>query len=285
MRRLGRLRNTEGFGNARAVRVVFDRTMKRQSARLIKMIPDPQHRNDHIFRLVRDDLLGPKASEATLLDCTALKELEAMEGLEEVKDSVRQLLELIVQNADREDAEKPIFEIALNRVFLGNPGTGKTTVAKLYAQILADFGLLSKGDVVIKFPSDFIGNVLGSSESQTRAILDSARGSVLVIDEAYGLCPNTGLSGSSDKFKESVITTLVEQVQGGPGEDRAVLLLGYRANMEQLMDNANPGLARRFNLENAILFSDFDDNELIRIMRKAAKKDEVKISLPTCLYA
>jgi SpoVK/Ycf46/Vps4 family AAA+-type ATPase len=114
-----------------------------------------------------------------------------MEGLSEVKESVRQLLEVVIQNADRDDDEKPLLHVALNRIFVGNPGTGKTTVAKLYARILADLGLLSKGEVIVKNPSDFKGAVLGNSEAQTRAILESAMGSVLVIDEAYGLCPST----------------------------------------------------------------------------------------------
>jgi replication-associated recombination protein RarA len=78
----------------------------------------------------------------------------------------------------------------------GNPGTGKTTVAKLYADILQDLGLLSKGDAVFKTASDFVGNVLEASESQTRAILKAAEGCVCVIDEAYGLHSNSNAGGA-----------------------------------------------------------------------------------------
>ena len=83
-----------------------------------------------------------------------------MKGLTEVKEAVRSLFDLIILNADREDAEKPLLEVTLNRIFLGSPGTGKTTVAKLYAQILKDLGLLSKGEVILKNSSDFIGTLL-----------------------------------------------------------------------------------------------------------------------------
>lgn len=98
----------------------------------------------------------------------------------------------------------------------GNPGTGKTTVAKLYAGILRDLGLLSKGDAVLKTASDFVGSVLGASESATRAILKAAEGCVCVIDEAYGLHSSAGGAGVSggggDPYRTAVIDTIVEQV-------------------------------------------------------------------------
>jgi SpoVK/Ycf46/Vps4 family AAA+-type ATPase len=107
------------------------------------------------------------------------------------------------------------FSTAIAHV--GNPGTGKTTVAKLYAGILRDLGLLSKGDAVLKTASDFVGSVLGASESATRAILKSAEGCVCVIDEAYGLHSTVGGAGVSggggDPYRTAVIDTIVEQVR------------------------------------------------------------------------
>lgn len=143
--------------------------------------------------------------------------------------------------------------------------TGKTTVAKLFAGILTDLGLLSKGEVVLKTASDFVGSVIGESEAKTRAILKSAEGCVLVIDEAYSLGGGGGagqgggggLNSVQDPFRSAVVDTLVEQVQNVPGEDRCVLLLGYKAEMENFMRTANPGLARRFALDNAFIFEDY----------------------------
>ena len=89
-------------------------------------------------------------------------------------------------------------------------------------------GLLSKGEVLMKASSDFKGDVLGASEKTTRDILRAAEGCVLVIDEAYALCSAGGLNGSgSDPYGTAVIDTLVEQIQARPGDDRAVILLGY----------------------------------------------------------
>jgi SpoVK/Ycf46/Vps4 family AAA+-type ATPase len=237
--------------------------------------------------LERDDLLGPKASKEAIARSSAYDRLIAMEGLQEVKASVEKLLTLVAENAKREDDEKPMLDVALNRVFLGNPGTGKTTVAALYANILADIGLLSKGEVILKNTSDFIGSALGTSENITRGILQQAEGCVLVIDEAYGLNPSPGSAGTgtADPYKTAVIDTIVEQVQGVPGEDRAVVLLGYRKQMDALMAAANPGLSWRFQLENAFEFSDYNDGSLVRILRTKAIKDGLEVDLSTALFA
>ena len=144
-------------------------------------------------------------------------------------------------------------------------------MARHYGQILRELGLLSKGDVVLATPADLIGSALGQSEERTNALLDKAEGCVLVIDEAYGLDPNGGGGfgapggggGGGDPFKTAVIDTLVSRVQGDAGADRCVLLLGYRKEMEAFIRRGNPGLARRFQLENAFEFDDYDDQALL----------------------
>ena len=110
-----------------------------------------------------------------------------MIGLRSVKNSVETLVEMIRTNAHLEEQEKPLDHVSLNGCFIGSPGTGKTTVAKLYGQILKHLGLLSKGDLIVKTPKDFVGSALGQSEERTSANLKNAQGCVLVIDEAYGL--------------------------------------------------------------------------------------------------
>ncbi|KAJ8584989.1 hypothetical protein M405DRAFT_865786 [Rhizopogon salebrosus TDB-379] len=155
--------------------------------------------------------------------------------------------------------------MSLNRVFLGSPGTGETTVAKLYGHILTELELLSNGEVVAKNPSDFVGAYLGHSEKNTKAILDSIVGKVLVIDEEcdprYGCSNDINLvfhaymlysndinlvfhaymlysgksSGSQDQFKMTVIDTMVVEIQSVPGEDCCVLILGYKEQMEDML--------------------------------------------------
>lgn len=137
-------------------------------------------------------------------------------------------------------------------------------MAKLFAGIVADLGLLSKGEVVLKTASDFVGSALGESESKTRAILKASEGCVLVIDEAYSLTAAGGIGpgGGVDPYRAAVVNTLVEQVQNVPGEDRCVLLLGYRAEMEAFMAGANPGLRRRFALGNDFSFEDYTGGQI-----------------------
>lgn len=128
--------------------------------------------------------------------------------------------------------------------------------------------------VVVKNPSDFIGPYIGHSEQQTKGILAATVGKVLVIDEAYGLYGGGGggQGSVSDPYKTAVIDTLVAEVQSVPGDDRCVLLLGYREQMEQMFQNVNPGLQRRFPLSSAFQFDDFTDEELREIFDRKVKQ-------------
>lgn len=132
--RLGRCRNKVGFGNARAVKNLFDKCRQRQSTRVTSL------RNlgysPNIMEMDRNDLLGPKADRDILSSLPEWKELLHMEGLLEVKDEIKKLIDLVCSNAEREDHEKPMLQINLNRVFLGNPGTGKVNIFNSYYNIV-----------------------------------------------------------------------------------------------------------------------------------------------------
>ncbi|KAI1266292.1 ATPase [Xylariaceae sp. FL1019] len=271
-RRIGRGRGKEGFGNARAVENVLAEITQRQSERLRRQ--RRQCEKPDVFVLTQQDLIGPEPSSA--LDAsTAWKKLQDLIGLPSVKNSVGALVDTLKDNYQREVQEQPIIEYNLNKVFLGNPGTGKTTVAKLYGQVLVDLGMLSNGEVVIKNPSDFVGGHLGQSEQQTKGILASTMGKVLVIDEAYGLYggnASQGGGGFSDPYKSAVVDTIVAEIQSVPGEDRCVLLLGYEEQMEEMFQNVNPGLSRRFPLASAFEFEDFDKDEMKQILELKLKQ-------------
>ncbi|CAG1980975.1 unnamed protein product [Fusarium graminearum] len=263
-RRIGHGRGKNGFGNARAVENHLQAISKRQSARIRKERQAGAKPNDLL--LTQEDIIGPEPSQA-LMKSKAYRELNCMIGLQEVKDAIKVLMETLKTNFERELAEEPLVEFSLNKVFLGSPGTGKTTIAKLYGAILRDLGLLSNGEVVCKNPADFVGAALGQSEAQTKGILAATVGKVLVIDEAYGLLGGGGANGSvADPYKEAVVDTIVAEVQSVPGEDRCVLLLGYKDQMEQMFQNVNPGLSRRFPLSSAFIFEDFDDDALAKIL-------------------
>ncbi|KAI3340053.1 P-loop containing nucleoside triphosphate hydrolase protein [Ustulina deusta] len=195
-RRIGRGRGRQGFGNIRQA--------------------------DRLFRVFTS---------------SAWEELKGMIGLKSVKDSIEAIIHRLQLNYKREIAEMPLFECSLNKLFLGNPGTGKTTVAKLYyGQILADIGLLSNGEVIIKTPSELIEDALGQSKRNTKAILDSTKGKVLIIDEAYMLGSRNKSASTTDAFRAGAIDTIVGEIQSTAVEDRCVLLVGYRDRMESMLN-------------------------------------------------
>ena len=138
----------------------------------------------------------------------------------------------------------------------------------MYGQILKSLRLLSKGEVIAKTGSDFIGQHVGESQNKTRAILELAEGSVLLIDECYVL--------DDQNYGKQVLDTIVEKVLGSPGEDIAVVMIGYEKEISKMLRNQNPGLARRFDLSYALSFDDFDDEELLWIFSDCCKRSNLE---------
>lgn len=195
----------------------------------------------------------------------AIDRLRSMSGIESVITQLEHFIEAL-RNSKSEDAG-PRFRPHL--VFSGNPGTGKTTVARLLADILREEGLLERGHLIEATVGDLEGEYIGQTRIKTQALCDRARGGVLFIDEAYGLMGGSNHGDHADYGKEA-IEVLMQFMENSA--DSLVILGGYKAEIENLIQNGNQGFMRRFNgKESFIQFDDYTPEALYAIFQRQIK--------------
>jgi energy-coupling factor transporter ATP-binding protein EcfA2 len=192
-----------------------------------------------------------------------LAELDALVGLEQVKADVRRLTSLLRIQQLREERELPTLETSHHLVFTGNPGTGKTTVARLLSQILRSLEIVSKGHLVETDRSHLVAGYVGQTAVKTRQVLESALGGTLLIDEAYALA-----RGGENDFGLEAIDTVVKFMEDHR-DDLAVIAAGYPDEMATLIDS-NPGLQSRF--ARTVHFPDYSTDELVAIFELMSAK-------------
>ena len=197
-----------------------------------------------------------------------LAELNGLVGLEEVKTEINSLINLIKVRKMRESFGMPAMEMSYHMVFTGEPGTGKTTVARLVAKIYKELGLLSKGTLVETDRSGLVAGYVGQTAIKVKEVCDKAIGGVLFIDEAYAL---TG--GVQNDFGGEAIDTLVK-VMEDHREDLVVIVAGYRKEMQEFLAS-NTGLVSRFN--KFIDFADYSVDELLEILNVMAGKAGIQM--------
>ena len=191
------------------------------------------------------------------------KELDGYVGLTAVKREVRDLINLATVEQLRRQHGLPTADMSLHMVFTGNPGTGKTTIARLMARVYHSLGILSKGQLVEVDRGGLVAGYVGQTAIKTRKVIDAALGGVLFIDEAYALNGN----GDND-FGREAIDTLLKAMEDHR-DDLVVIVAGYDGLMDGFI-HSNPGLESRFN--RFLHFADYTEEELLAIFRMQCRK-------------
>jgi stage V sporulation protein K len=201
----------------------------------------------------------------------ALADLDKLIGLDEVKNEIRRTVALL--NLDRERIRQGMPRLAMTHhlVFTGNPGTGKTTVARIVGQIYKDIGFLKSGHLVQANRADLVAEYIGQTAMKTQGVIDTAMDGVLFIDEPYSLVPDD----KGDDYGREAVITLIKAMEDN--RDRlAVIVAGGRAEMKRFIDS-NPGLQSRF--KTVIDFRDYDTESLFRIFVLNASEAKLRLSV------
>ncbi|MDR7001707.1 AAA family ATPase [Neobacillus niacini] len=257
--RLEKERVDDTFGNARTVRnIVLDAIFKKGAK---EDLPE----FFHFMILGKEDFLIEKTENLI----SPYDKLERLIGLEALKEEMQSLISFVKMQQFRRRQQLPTVPIQLHAVFTGNPGTGKTTVAQIYAELLRDCGILKRGHLIVASRADFVAGYVGQTAGKTKKKIREALGGVLFIDEAYSL-----LGHSSNDFGKEVIDTLVDEMTK-QNENLVVVLAGYPNEMDSLLES-NPGLRSRF--KKFFLFPDYSAEELLAIMEAYAEGFQYQIT-------
>jgi SpoVK/Ycf46/Vps4 family AAA+-type ATPase len=267
------------FGNGRTARKVFEEMLGRQAYRLAD---DPDAGHVALTRLLPDDL-GPLPGSSVGAGAGRVDEerieqllatLRGLVGLDEVKAEVSDMVDLLASARRRQAMGLPAPSVSRHLIFAGPPGTGKTTVARLYGSLLAALGVLAQGQVTEVARADLVGEYVGHTARRTTEAFDRARGGVLFIDEAYTLSSSRG---SGHDFGREAIDTLVKLMEDHRDEV-VVIAAGYEREMGGFLA-ANPGLSSRFS--HRVRFADYTPDELVTIVNQHATNAGYECTGPT----
>ena len=262
------LRRDKNFGNAREARRIFDQAVERQSQRLITEMNNPNFTNEDMYRITVADLAVGQSEKIRPLD-EVLNELDDFIGMLSVKNLIRRLAvqSMFMKQRAALGAGK-VQQMAMNFILTGNPGTGKTSIARKMGEVLQSMEILPTSRVIEASRATLVGKYMGETPKIVNNMCDKAMGGILFIDEAYTL------SAENDPYGKEAIDTLMKRMEDDRGKF-VVVAAGYRDEMENFLA-VNPGLASRFSHKMHI--DDYTADELSEIYIKMASKDNYKLS-------
>ena len=262
------LRRDKNFGNAREARRIFNEAVEKQSQRLVTQMNDPNFKEEDMYRLTTADL--PMAQNETVrpLD-EVLNELDEFVGMRSVKNSIRRLAvqSMFMKQRAAMGAGK-VQQMAMNFVLTGNPGTGKTSIARKMGEILQAMDILPTSRVLETSRATLVGKYMGETPKIVNSMCDKAMGGILFIDAAYTL------SDGGDQYGKEAIDTLMKRMEDDRGKF-VVIAAGYKDKMEDFM-MMNPGLASRFT--HKLHIDDYNEDELLAIFKSMAHKEQYTLS-------
>ena len=262
------LRRDKNFGNAREARRIFNEAVERQSQRLVKLMNDPGFQEKDMYSLTKDDLPMAQSEAARPLD-EVLNELDEFIGMRSVKNSIRRLAvqSMFMKQRAAMGAGK-VKQMSMNFILMGNPGTGKTSIARKMGEILQAMDILPTSRVIEASRATLVGKYMGETPKIVNNMCDKAMGGILFIDEAYTL------SDGGDQYGKEAIDTLMKRMEDDRGKF-VVIAAGYKDKMEEFL-TMNAGLASRFT--HKLHIEDYNEDELLAIFKHMAQKEQYTLS-------
>jgi len=260
-------RRDKNFANGREVRKIFEESISSQAKRLSRKVIDDR---DELLLIMPEDIPDLIDEGVGMTLEGALKKMDRLIGLDVVKKEIKSLIDFLSVEKARASQGFKETSLSLHFVFRGNPGTGKTTVARILADVFKAMNLLNKGQLVEVDRTGLVGEYVGQTAIKTNKAIDSAIGGVLFIDEAYTLSSPQG----GNDFGKEAINTLLKRMEDDRGKF-ITIVAGYTDEMERFL-SSNPGLASRFT--KFIDFDDYSPSEMTEIFKSMAEAKGMTLS-------